>query len=346
MPPNTKNVSLTLHCACCSKQINCVLSQLKVKWRRAADLPVGMCQHHVVRIGNIIYCGGGASDDDINTARTVFQYDPGVDRWTAPFPLCPTVWFGLTRLEGRLVAVGGEVYDAPPGTPTNQVYVLEGFQEWRESLPPMPTARTYPSVFTHKSNIISCGGVTHMTDENNFTCTTAVEIFSHEASQWFRAEPLPIARHSMSSITINDACYLIAGSYSEDGRSWSDDTAVTASLSKLVSTALPAHSSAPPSPTPPVWRHIHSCPCFESTAAELDGDLVAIGGWTPGVFHTSIHMYIPSTDSWEELVGSDLPQGLSLAGAAQLATGEVMVVGGKDSPKSYLNSVFTGTIHH
>ena len=286
-----------------------------MKWRRAADLPVGMCQHHVVRIGNIIYCGGGYSDREINTARTVFQFDPEKDKWTAPFPLCPTVYFGITHLEGRLVAVGGIAYDAPPGTCTNQVYVLERFQEWRKSLPPMPTARSYPSVFTHKSNIISYGGMTHWIDGNNFTCTTAVEIFSHEASQWCRAEPLPRARYGMSSITINDACYLIAGEYSEDGRNCGDDTAVTASLSKLVSTALSAHSSVPPSPTPPVWKYIYVCPHTASAAAELDGNLVAIGGLSR-ILHTSLHMYIPSTDSWEELVGSDLPQGLQVASAS------------------------------
>jgi len=311
-------------------------------------LPVGMSQHHVVRIGNIIYCGGGFSSQGINTFRTVFQYDPEMDKWTAPFPLCPTVYFGLTHLEGRLVAVGGGGYDAPD-TPTNQVYVLEGFQVWRKSLPPMPTARGYPSVFTHKSHIISCGGMTHQIEKHNFTCTTAVEIFSLEASQWFRAEPLPRALHSMSSIIINDACYLIAGVYSVEGRTYAHRRAVTASLSKLVSTAHQAHSSAPPSPTPPVWRHIHFCPHIASAAAELDGNLVAIGGKTPGALqcHTSLHMYIPSTDSWEELVGSDLSQGLFLAGAAHLATGEVIVVGGKDSLEqgSVTKNVFIGTYY-
>ena len=305
-----------------------------------------MYQHHVVRIGNIIYCGGGFSGQGINTARTVFQYGLEIDRWIAPFPLCPTVSFGLTHLEGRLVAMGGAVYDAPPGTPTNQVYVLEGFQEWRESLPPMPTARAYPSVFTHKSFIISCGGMTHWTDGKDYTCTTAVEIFSVEASQWFRAEPLPMARHSMSIITINDACYLVAGGYSKDGETYGGKTPVTASLSKLVSTALPAHSSAPPSPSPPVWRYIHPCPHIASTAVELDGNLVAIGGLSPEGLHTGLHMYIPSSDSWEELVGSDLLQGICLAGATQLATGKVMVVGGKDSSKLISKSVFIGTIHH
>ena len=326
---------------------DCVLSQLKVKWRRAADLPVGMRQHHVVRIGNIIYCGGGYGNCTINVSRVVFQYDPEMDQWTEPFPLCPTIHYGLTHLEGRLVAVGGKAHDAPPSAYTNQVYVLEGFQEWRKSLPPMPTARGYPSVFTHKSHIISCGGVTHRTDANKYTCTTAVEIFSHEASQWFKAKPLPVACQSMSSIVIKDACYLVAGYTLMDGISYIDQAAITASLSELISTSLPAHSSTPPSPTPLVWRYIHSCPHAISTAADFGGNLVAIGGKSEGEFRTSLHMYIPATDSWEELVGSDLPQGLCLAVAAQLVTGEVMVLGGKDNvEKGSVNKcVFIGTIH-
>ena len=235
------------------------------------------------------------------------------------------------------MAVGGRVYDAPKGTYTNCVYVLNRFQEWKKSLPSMPTARAYPSVFSYKLHIVSCGGVTHKADETSYTCTTAVEIFLHEASTWFRAEPLPVACHSMSSTIINEECYLIAGGYSEDGGS---NKAATASLSKLISAA---HSSVP---TPPVWRYIHPCPNYLSAAAELDGNLVAIGGVSEeGKFDTSLHMYIPSTDSWEELVGSDLPQGPSLACAAQLATGEVMVVGGKDNVemRSVSNTVFIGT---
>ena len=310
-------------------------------------MPVGMRQHHMVRIGNIIYCGGGYGNHTINMSRVVFQYDPEMDQWTEPFPPCPTIHYGLTHLEGRLVAVGGRAYDAPPSTYTNRVYVLEGFQEWRESLPPMPTARGFPSVFSHKSHIISCGGITHWTGANNYTCTTAVEIFSHEASQWLRAEPLPVACQSMSSITIKDTCYLIAGSTLVDGMSHIDETAITASLSELISTSLPAHSSAPPSPTPVVWRYIHSCPHAVSTAAEFGGNLVALGGKSEGEFRASLHMYIPSTDSWQKLVGSDLPKGLSLAVAAQLATGEVMVVGGKSNveKKSVNKCVFIGTIH-
>ena len=67
-----------------------------MKWRIAADLPVGMCHHHVVRYENTLYYGGGYTNHDINTKRTVFQYDPEMDKWTGSFSLCPTVYFGLT----------------------------------------------------------------------------------------------------------------------------------------------------------------------------------------------------------------------------------------------------------
>ena len=51
------------------------------------------------------------------------------------------------------MAGGGSVYDALLGTFTDHVYVLERFQEWRESLPPMPTSRLYLSVFSHRSHV-------------------------------------------------------------------------------------------------------------------------------------------------------------------------------------------------
>ena len=88
-----------------------------------------MSQHSVVRIGDTIYCGGGVTDgDDINTDRQVFQYDQKEDKWTVPFPLCSTVEFGLTHLEGRLVTVSGREWHTPPGIPTNHMCTLEGLQ--------------------------------------------------------------------------------------------------------------------------------------------------------------------------------------------------------------------------
>ena len=315
--------------------------QLKVKWRRVADLPVGMSQHSVVRIGDTIYCGGGFTD---GADRQVFQYNPEEDKWTAPFPPCPTVDFGLTHLEGRLVAVGGEEWHAPPITPTNHVCTLDWSQRWT-SLPPMPTARTSPTVFTFNAHIISCGGIISQTDGHNYTCTNTVEIFSSDTSQWFTAQPLPMPICSMSPTIIGDTCHLIGGLISERGRSVGCNKSLTASLSGVISSVTPIPSSLPPSHTQsPVWKTVHRCPLDLSAAVELDGQLVAVGGTTRERVHASVHVYIPSSDSWLELADSDLPVPLYWPEATQLSTGQLIVVGGQDDRDRKTKDVFIGTL--
>ena len=306
--------------------------QLKVKWRRAADLPVDMYQHSVVRIGDTICCGGGFTGNNINTARQVFQYDPKEDKWTAPFPLCPTIYFGLTHLEGRLVAVGGKEWNAPLDTPINHVYTLKGSQGWT-FLPPMPTARIFPTVFTFNAHIISCGGIISRTDRHNYTCTNAVEIFSSDTSQWFTAQPLPMPIHLLSPTIIGDTCHLIGGLKSERGRSFPCDISVTASL------PLSCTQST-------VWKNIHPCPLAGSAAVELDGQLVAVGGTTQERAHTSVHVYIPSSDSWRELADSDLSLPLYRSEATQLSAEQLIVVGGRggDETRTITKYVFIGSL--
>ena len=62
--------------------------------------------------------------------------------------------------------------------------------------------------------------------------------------------------------------------------------------------------------------------------------------------YARLYMHIPSTDSWDEIVNSDLPQGLHKAGAARLRTGELMVVEGKNNLEKHpvAKNVFMGTI--
>ena len=304
-----------------------------------------MYQHSVVRIGDNIYCGGGITGD-IDTDRQVFQYDPKKDKWTALFPLCPTVEFGLTHLEGWLVAVGGREWNTPQVTPTNHVCTLEGSQGWIH-LPPMPTARIYPTVFTFNAHIISCGGMISWTDGHNYTCTNAVEIFSHDTSQWFTAQPLPMPNQLLSPTIIRDTCHLIGGLKSERGRSFSCDISLTASLSGVMSSVAPFPSSLPPSHTQsPAWKNIHPCPLADSAAAELNGQLVAVGGATRERPHASVHVYIPSSDSWLELADSDLPVPLYRSEATQLSTGQLIVVGGRNDRGKGTKNVFIGSLSH
>ena len=271
-----------------------------------ADLPVAMSEHHIVRIGSTIYCGGGYTGN-IDTARQVFQYNPKQDTWSQ-LPICPTVYFGLTQLDGKLVTVGGSKLDHHL-TIINDVYIFQDSETWENSIiPPMPTARSHTTAVNYKSTIVVCGGVTHWhTDSQLRTRTSAVEVFQTKTYQWYHAEPLPAAYSSMSCAIVNDTCYLIGGTKLGSA----SRQAYCTSVSNLISRALPPDhpetSSTPQaSPSPPTWQVLPECPLSHSTAAELGGCLLAIGGMDDsGSPSSAVHMYSPSTNSWVRISSGD-----------------------------------------
>ena len=302
----------------------------RLRWRRAADLPVAMSDHHIVRIGSTIYCGGGytgKSGDKVG--RQVFQYHPKQDMWSQ-LPICPTIRFSLTQLDGKLVTVGGGRLDKV--VPINDIYVFQDFETWENSIiPPLPTARMYLTALNYKSTIVVSGGVTHWdTDSKLRTRTNAVEVFQTKTYQWYCAEPLPVAHSNMSCTIVNDTCYLIGGTK----LSAASRHAYCTSVSNLISRALPPDhpetSSTPQaSPSPPTWQVLPECPLYYSTAADLGGGLLAIGGRDDSSSTSSaVHMYSPSTNSWVRISSGDLPVPRYSAAATQLEGGEVIFMGG------------------
>ena len=117
----------------------------------------------------------------MDTERLVCKYDTTADTWS-PLPPCPTYRHGLSELDNALVSVGGIMHNAPPGTPTNSVYKFQD-PNWVTSVPPMPTARYDLSVFSHKTHLIACGGVISWTSNEQYTCTTTVEMLNSETGQ-------------------------------------------------------------------------------------------------------------------------------------------------------------------
>ena len=311
-----------------------------------ADIPVAMSQHHIVRIGSTIYCGGGYTPGSIDDDRLVFQYIPNQDTWSQ-LPICPTVHFGLTQLDGKLVTVGGR--RRGNSTRVNDVYIFQKSQTWDYSIiPPMPTARSHTTAFNYKSTLIVTGGLTHWdTDPKLRTHTNAVEVFQTKTYQWYRAEPLPVAHCNMSCAIVNDTCYLIGGTKS-DG--YASRQAYCTSVSNLISRALPPDhpetSSTPQaSPSPPTWQVLPECPLYCFTAAELGGSLLAIGGMDgSGSPSSAVHMYSPSTNLWVRISSGDLPVPRFSAAATQLEGGEVIFVGGKIKQGSPTKTVFIVSI--
>ena len=302
--------------------------QCKVKWRRGADLPVAISRPHLVKIRNNIYCGGGGTGK-VDTDRLVFKYDPTNDSWSA-LPPCPTRGHDLSELSNELVSVGGVMHNAAGPTPTNSVYTFQD-PNWVTSLPPMPTARFHPSVFTHNTHLIACGGVTSWTSLQQFTCTSTVEVLSSETGQWSTLAPLPLPLCHMSTAISNGRCYFI-GSSSQEG---TDNTACSAPLSLLM------ESASEPSPSSAVWEVLPNCPLYGPTAAELGGYVLALGGMTQaGVSSTDVYLYSRNSSSWRRTTAVNLPIASYWATSATLAGNSIVVVGGAENPKSKLNTVF------
>ena len=307
-----------------------------------ADLPVAMSTHHIVRIGSTIYCGGGYTGKGGDTSRLVFQYNRKQDTWSQ-LPICPTCYFGLTQLDGKLVTVGGRRIDQI--IPINDVYVFQKSETWENSIiPSLPTARFYPTAVNYRSTIVVSGGITHWkTDTYHSTYTTAVDVFQTKTYQWHHAEPLPVAHCGMSCAVVDDTFYLIGGTKSGGYRS---RQAYCTSVSNLISRDLPPDhpetSSTPQvSPSPPTWQVLPECPLSYFTAADLGGCLLAIGGRDDSNSSSSaVHMYSPSTNSWVRISSGDLPVPQYLAAATQLEGGEVIFVGGDIKFGSPTKTVF------
>ena len=83
-----------------------------------------------------------ANEDD--DKYIVYCYNPSQDNWTN-LPPCPVKWFGLGQVNGKVVAVGGS--KKGDNRATNEVFTYdERSRKWKQTLPPMPTAKHSPGV--------------------------------------------------------------------------------------------------------------------------------------------------------------------------------------------------------
>ena len=308
--------------------------QCKPKWRKGADLPVAIYRPHLVKIRNNIYCGGGVTGK-VDTDRIVCKYDPTADTWS-PLPPCPTHRHGLSELDNALVSVGGIMYNVPVGTPTTSVYKFQD-PNWVTSLPPMPTARYDLSVFSHKTHLIACGGVTSWTSAKQYTCATTVEMLNSATGQWSTLAPLPFALRGMSTAISNGRCYLIGG----DDQEGLTNRAYRAPLPLLI------ESASQPSPSSAVWEVLPNCPLYGSTAAELGGCVLTLGGMTEAdVVFTDVYLYSRNSKSWRRTTAVNLPIASYSATSATLAGDSIVVVGGAEKPGSRLNTVFIARLEN
>ena len=279
-------------------------------------------------INGKVYCGGDADKGD--GKYIVYCYDPSQDTWTTLPPL-PVRYFGLGQLNGKLVAVGGKKSDY---SPTNGVYAYdERSKKWKQTSPPMPTARWSPSFLSLQSALVVAG----------VPYTDAVEIFKADTSQWHTTDPLPKACCLISLVAIGNTCYALGGYKSPS----SLNQALYASVDDLLHNAVPAnqttHSGS--SDTQSAWKILPDTPTYGPATAVLAGQLFAVGGMETsdgGAVMKEVYTYSPSTNSWIYI--SDLPAPRYGAAVAVLSPSEILVIGGQcDGDR--VNTVYKGTLH-
>ena len=307
-------------------------ANLSITWRQCAEQLTKISNGKTTIIKGKVYCGG-ANTDDKTDEYSIFCYVPSQDKWTTLPPL-PVRWFGLGQVNAKLVAVGGSKKNS--NKPTNEVYTYEQsrLSQWKQIIPPMPTARHSPSVLSLKLALVVAGG-----GEPHYTA--AVEIFKPDTSQWYRTDPLPKACRDISMITIGNVCYAGGGFASSHL-----NQALYVSIDDLLGNAVPANQTTHSSSvdTPSVWKTLPNTPTFRPALTVIADNLFVVGGDETSEGGTSkkeVYMYSPSTNSWIYI--SDLPAPRSRTIVAVLSSIEILVIGGYDDGR--LTTVYKGALH-
>ena len=296
-----------------------------------------MFSAQTVVIGDRVYCGGGtcttipssvargvfkyfsssaaaaaaaAAADAAARECQVFCYSPSADTWNT-LPACGVRHFGLGQVRGKLITVGGK--KKSDGKDTNEVYEFdEETQSWKQSIPPMPTARRSPAVLSHHSTLIVAGGNIGTFDP---TYTRAVELFREDTSQWYTTKPLPFRWITSASVLINNRWYLL-GDETVSGPGvyfYDSNPAVCTHVDILLQKALPRDQASTDrdSTDKPAWEVLPDSPNCAQPAA---------------------HVYSPYINAWIHIMVSDLPAPkVRNATAMMLSPSEVLVIGGQNS---------------
>ncbi len=286
----------------------CILQSLQVQlsYSQCSEAPVKMSFGQAVNINGKVYYGGGVCDDN-DDLYCVHCYDPPQDVWST-LPRLSVHYFGLGEVKGELVAVGG----MDSSRSTSNVVFNEG-RNWKQTIPPMPTARTSPAVVSLSTHLIVAG-------------TDIVEIYNISTSQWSETDELPYACYDQRGIVYNNTVYLMGGF---DGENL-NKVVCAAQVDKLISADRQDDGSANKADS--VWNTISNTPSYCPSPVTISDTLFAVGGVdSEGEVTQRIYAYSSSMDSW--LYVGDLPSPIASAATVSLSPTQCLMIGGLNNGK-------------
>jgi len=342
----------------------------ELMWRQCANLPAAITNAQATLVNGKVYVGGGDTGTDEGD-YLLFWYSPATDEWST-MPPCPVKLFGLAQLLDMVTLVGGIAQS--DGNTTSDIYLFdEDRQAWMTSVPPMPTARHSVTAVHHQNSLIVIGGTSSFGN-----LLKEVEVFNGQ--RWFTVDSLPYPCSAMSCVVHDGICYLMGGtkftsvvtkstripsksvlcaniaaltydklaeqlqrhwSLSRASSRSSLSSAASGSSSGVSSVLSQTYLESPWSTSADVDRH-HSC------VAILAGCLIAIGGSKQNVVEStvekSIYAYCHSIRKWVHV--GDLPSAIAQCASILLPTGDIMIVGGRNTKLERSCNVLKGYITH
>ena len=293
-----------------------------------------------VLVDSKVYC---VDDED-----TIHCYNLSLNNWTT-LPLLPVGNFSLGQVNGKLVAVGGAYFVTALQKLSSDVIRVynEHSQKWKQSIPPMPTARHFPGVLSLPSALIVAGGLFHPRTQSflarigsvydfnlniDLEYTGVVEIFKPDTSQWHKTDPLPTPCRNLSLTAIGNTCYALGGYKSGSYL----DQALHASIDTLLRNAVPTDQTTTDDKArsqhliSPAWQPLTDTPTTASIAAVLGKNLIAITDKKEDIM-----IYVPSSKSWE-YVGKLPPHRNSSIVVTNMSQTEILLFIGKAGYKGTL----------
>ena len=295
-------------------------------------MPVKMERVQAVAIGDQVYVGGGDNTDNVDLSA-VLKYHTVKDEWTRLSEHC-VCYYSLCHFQAELLTVGGVSCDEP----TNKVYRYStADRKWVESLKPMVTKRAWPALLTTASAIVVCGG--DGGESGGPVALDTVEVYSSTTSQWHTANPLPQPCFFMSFITISGSGFLLGGMDTNHGALSSLFCVDMATLIDRATSPTRHHDTTSP------WKTLPDTPLTFSAAATLSGGLLAVGGDDDNEqTQSTVHVFVPSTNSWVKLPSGDLPAERTATTTVLLSNNRVMVMGGEDNDEKVTSTCYIGSV--
>ena len=243
-------------------------------WRERAPLPSGLHHAGIGVANDRLYVIGGFEHSLLSIwspVTSVYEYDPGADRWTARKPMpTPRGALAIAVLYGKLHAVGG--YNRDGNTSAHEVY--DPMTDTWSARAPMPTARDHHAAAALGGRLYAIGGRLNRQYSQNLAVT---EEYDPATDRWMRKADLPTARSGITAAVVGDRIYVFGG----------EAPAGTFRENEAYHPASNVWETQAPMPTA---RH-------GLGSAVIDGHIYVLsGGPTPGgSFSNANEMFIPPT---------------------------------------------------